>query len=111
MPDTPEQAAERARPIWMPDLQAIVAMSMLGTFGLVVVMLLFRPMPMTEQAGAVLLTVVGMILGKVGTIVDFYFGSNKGNKDKDATILAQAQAATPAANGAVLPQSHATTQT
>ena len=73
---------------WL-DLRAFVAVAMMLIFGSVTGLLLLRPMPMTEQAGSVLLTIIGMLIGKVGTIVDFYFGSNKDSKDKDATIAAQ----------------------
>ena len=49
-------------------------------------MLLFVPMPLTEAAGTLLTAMVGMLVTKIGTMVDFYFGSSKSAKEKDETI-------------------------
>lgn len=90
------------------DLRAFVAVSVFGIFGFVVIMLLTRPMPLTDQAGTLLLTIVGAVLAMTGSIVQFYFGSTKDSKEKDSTAQAQAQtiatmaAATPAGPAAVL---------
>lgn len=97
---TTESHKRENPPYWYPDLRALVAVSMLSIFGGVTAMLLFRPMPMTEQAGAVLLTIVGMIIGKVGTIVDYYFGSNKESKDQATTIATMVAAPAVAAAAA-----------
>lgn len=81
---------EKVSPWYWPDLRSFVAIWMLGIFALVVAMLLFRPMPMTEQAGTLLLTIIGVIVAKVSSIVDFFFGSTKDSKEKDDTIRSQA---------------------
>lgn len=78
-------------------LPGFVVVSLMTIFAFVITMLLIKPMPLSEAAGTLLVALVGMITTKIGTIVDFYFGSNKSSKDKDATILAQAQTGTPPA--------------
>ncbi len=75
-------------------LPGFVVMSLIGIFALVIVMLLTKPMPLSEAAGTLLVALIGMLSTKISTIVDFYFGSNKSSKEKDATILAHAQAQT-----------------
>jgi hypothetical protein len=72
-------------------LPGFVVISLIGIFAMVIVMLLLKPMPLSEAAGTLLVALIGMLSTKISTIVDFYFGSNKASKDKDATILAQAQ--------------------
>lgn len=79
------------------DLRAFVAVASILLFGVIIAMLLFRPMPMTEAAGALLTALVGVVATKYSTIVDFYFGSNKDSKDKDETIRQQAQSASSTA--------------
>ena len=77
-------------------LPGFVVVSLITILAVVIGMLLIRPMPLSEAAGTLLVALVGMLSTKVGTIVDFFFGSNKASKDKDATILAHAQAQTTA---------------
>src|SRR5262249_13011227 len=82
---------DSARPFWWPDLQTYVAVAVITLFAFVVVMLLARPMPLSEAAGTLLTALVGLLTGKVATIVDFYFGTSKGRKDKDELAKSQAQ--------------------
>lgn len=81
---------EEGVPFWYPDLRTLVAVSMIAIFAIVVVVLLVQPMPMTEAAGNVLLVIIGMLTTKVGTIVDYYFGSNKEAKEQGETSRTQA---------------------
>lgn len=81
---------EEGVPFWYPDLRTLVAVSMITIFAIVVVVLLVQPMPMTEAAGNVLLVIIGMLTTKVGTIVDYYFGSNKEAKEQGETSRSQA---------------------
>jgi len=74
------------RPFWFPDLQTVIAGTMLLLFGAALFMLLFMPMPLTEAAGTLLTAMVGMLVAKIGTMVDFYFGSSATSKQKDDTI-------------------------
>lgn len=75
-----------SRPFWFPDLQTTIACTLLFLFGAALYMLLFKPMPMTEAAGTLLTAMVGMLVAKIGTMVDFYFGSSTTSKQKDDTI-------------------------
>lgn len=72
-------------------LPAFIVVSLFMIFAVVIGMLLVRPMPLTEAAGTLLTALVGMLSTKISTIVDFYFGSNKASKDKDAANADQAK--------------------
>lgn len=82
------------KPFWMPDLPVIIASFLMFMLMLLLISLLFFPMPMSEQAGALLTTIAGVIIAKVGTMVDFFFGSSKASKEKDDTISKMATATT-----------------
>lgn len=73
------------------DLRSFVAVWIALLLGFVTAMLMLRPMPMSDQAGNLLLILIGFLVAKFGTVVDFFFGSTKENKDKDDTNRAQAQ--------------------
>lgn len=69
-------------------LPGFVAVAIFTIYGTSMIMLLFRPMPMTETAGTVLTGMIGVLTGAVVTIVTFYFGSSKSSQEKDETIKA-----------------------
>ena len=73
-------------------LPGVIAMSLITIMAFSIVMLFLQPMPMTEAAGTLAVALVTAVTTNVGVVVGFFFGSSKTNKDKDATILAQAQA-------------------
>ena len=75
-------------------LPGLIAMSLITIMAFSIVMLFLQPMPMTEAAGTLAVALVTAVTTNVGVVVGFFFGSSKTNKDKDATILAQAQAGT-----------------
>jgi hypothetical protein len=81
---------QKVSPWFWPDLRSFVAISMIAIFAVVVFSLLFKPMPMTDQAGTLLLTIIGMLLAKVGSIIDFFYSSTKDSKEKDETSRTQA---------------------
>lgn len=68
---------DRTTPYWWPDLQSIVAISLVTTYICVVVLLILKPITITGEAGTLLTAMTGLLTGKVATIVDFYFGTSK----------------------------------
>lgn len=76
-------------------LPGLIAMSLIAIMGFAIVCLFLIPMPMTDAAGTLAVALVTAVTTNVGVIVGFFFGSSKDNKEKDATILAQAQSGTP----------------
>lgn len=76
---------------WWPDLQTFIAVTIVGLYSMVVILLLLKPMPITGEAGTLLTALTGLLTGKVATIVDFYFGTSKTSASKDETTKAQAQ--------------------
>lgn len=78
-------------PFWWPDLQMFVAVSLIGLYVMTVIMLLTVPMPITDSAGTLLTAMIGLLTGKVATIVDFYFGTSKSSAAKDEAAKTQAK--------------------
>ena len=76
---------------WWPDLQAYVAVTIISLYAIVVIVLLLMPMPITESAGTLLTALVGLLTGKVATIVDFYYGTSRTSALKDEAAKVQAQ--------------------
>lgn len=76
---------------WWPDLQTFIAVTIVGLYSMVVILLLLRPMPITGEAGTLLTALTGLLTGKVATIVDFYFGTSKSSALKDEAVKTQAQ--------------------
>lgn len=72
------------KPNWIPDTKGFIAIAVVGSFVVAVFIWMLFPPTKIDQAA---LTVVNMLLGalvaKFGTIVDFNFGSSQGSKDKD----------------------------
>lgn len=76
---------------WWPDLQTFIAVTIVGLYSMVVILLLLKPMPITGEAGTLLTALTGLLTGKVATIVDFYFGTSKSSAAKDEAAKVQAQ--------------------
>lgn len=74
------------RPLWLPDLSAFIAIMVVLLVGIIVLALLLLPIKPSEAAGTLLTAIVGMLVAKLGTIIDFFFGSSKASKEKDETI-------------------------
>lgn len=58
-------------------MQTIVVATLMGLFVTAVMVLLVRPVTITGEAGTLLTALLGVLTGKVATIVDFYFGTSK----------------------------------
>lgn len=78
-------------PFWWPDQQTMVACSVISLFIITMMLLLLRPMPLTEAAGTLLTAMVGLLVAKVSTIVDFHFGTSKSSSLKDEAATTQAK--------------------
>lgn len=68
-------------------LQFVTALAVLTAFLVIVFVLLFRPIPEANKDAVMLL--LGGIIGSVGTMVAFYYGSSKGSAKKDDIIKEQ----------------------
>ena len=68
------------------NLPAFIVVSVFAIYATAMGMLIFSPMPMTESAGTLLTSMIGVLTGSVVTIVSFYFGSSKGSAGKDQVI-------------------------
>src|SRR5258706_1074565 len=91
LPNNARTEMESKSPYWWPDLQMFVAITIIGLYAMVVILLLLKPMPITGEAGTLLTALTGLLTGKVATIVDFYFGTSKSSALKDEAAKTQAQ--------------------
>jgi len=87
------------------DTQKLLAFLVVASFIIIIAIWMFHP-PATDQATTgVLNTLVGTLGGMAGMVMTFYFGSSRGERNKDDTIatIAQAPAMTTSGNGAAQP--------
>lgn len=82
---------DKTTPYWWPELQSVVAISLVTTYICVVILLILRPITITGEAGTLLTAMTGLLTGKVATIVDFYFGTSKSSALKDEAVKTQSQ--------------------
>lgn len=77
---------------FVPDTATVIAHIIVCALIAIVFVMIFYP-PKADQA---ILAIINMLLGalvaKFGTVVDFFFGSNKASQAKDETIAAIASA-------------------
>lgn len=67
------------------DIMAFcVGVTILGTFVLMVLALIYIPIPVGNRDSLTIL--IGIVSGGVGTIVGYYFGSSKGSQKKSDLI-------------------------
>ncbi len=75
---------DNKRPWWLPDTKGFIAIFIVGAFVTAVfVWMLFPPTKVDQAALTVINMLLGALVAKFGTVVDFNFGSSQGSKDKD----------------------------
>lgn len=73
------------------DTQSAIAFVIVAAFVAVVfVWLMIPPENIAERVMSVVTLIIGALIAKFGTVVDYYFGSNKDSKSKDETIKSMA---------------------
>lgn len=89
------------------DTQKILAFVIVIAFIVVILLWMFFPPGGTQGTLAVLNTLVGALVGMAGMVGTFYFGSSRGERNKDNTIVSLSQ--TPPAPPAATPSSSSPT--
>lgn len=73
------------RPTWT-NTQQVIAFSLVLSFILVIfVWMLFPPKAVDQSVMTVLNMLLGALVAKFTTVVDYFLGSSQGSKDKDAS--------------------------
>lgn len=103
-------------PWYVPDTKGFLAVFIVGSFVLAIFsMIFFPPMSIPPEISAIINMLLGALVAKFGTVVDFNFGSSQGSKDKDdaqnKVVQNLATALPVVANGVVPPVPDATTTT
>ena len=62
----------------------IIAVTVIGSLAWITLRLLGAEIPAANKDA--IMMVIGMLVAKVGTIVDWFFGSSKGSSDKTALL-------------------------
>jgi hypothetical protein len=81
------------------DTQKLLAFIIVIAFVLVIFAWMFFPPKADQGTIAVLNMLIGALVGLAGTVATFYFGSSRGERMKDATILSTQTAADTNGNG------------
>lgn len=75
-----------AAPWWVPDTKGFLAVFIVGSFVVAIFSMIFAPpMSIPPEISAIINMLLGALVAKFGTVVDFNFGSSQGSKDKDDT--------------------------
>jgi hypothetical protein len=87
------------KPWYWPDTQGFLAVAIISIMSGVLLILLLRPVTLTDTAGGMLTTIVGVLLASLKDVFAFYFNSSSSSKTKDETIsnMAASAADTPKA--------------
>ena len=71
------------KPTWT-NTQQLIAYALVASFiGVIFVWMLFPPKAIDQSVMTVVNMLLGALVAKFTTIVDFFFGSSQGSKDKD----------------------------
>ena len=84
--DPPNVPTVGARPYWLPDTRGFLAASIVFLIFVIVMTLMWHPVPLTEQQSALLYTVLGILLGCFKDVYGFSFNSTQAGEDKNKTI-------------------------
>lgn len=87
------------------DTQQTIAFFIIVATIIIILIWLFRPPTGSEGAMAVLNNLMGALLAAFGMVVNYYFGSSKGSKDKDeaqAKVAEKLAEKVPSANPPVV---------
>lgn len=89
------------KPWFWPDTQGFLAVAIIGIMAGILWLLLSHPVTLTDAAGGMLTTIVGVLLASLKDVYAFYFNSNSSSKTKDETInnMAATAAAADAPKG------------
>ncbi len=55
-------------------------------FGLQIYLVMMRQISMDQATHDVVMLIVGVVVAKFGTVVDFWLGSSAGSREKDAAL-------------------------
>lgn len=67
------------------DAQRILAYVLVGSFILVIVILIFHPLPSDNPSTSMINTLVGVLGTMASGVAGYYFGSSKGSSDKEGS--------------------------
>lgn len=83
------------KPWFWPDTQGFLAVAIISIMSTIVLILLLRPVQMTDTVQGVLMTLIGVLTGCLKDVFAFYFNSSSGSRTKDETIKDMVAAAVP----------------
>ena len=69
--------------VWSAGLVSVLVV---GSFGLVIAQLLWRPVDLGPQVTTILNVLLGVLAAKFGTVVDYWLGSSVGTSKDNALV-------------------------